>query len=445
MTQRDYTGWSSQTSYGDETTYGTKAATTNTAFKGKIITCGIQSDSSVVQHRSKSSGRNVGSHLPGRVKVAGPIEMNPQSGVFLKKAFGAIYKGAKGDATTTPVAADASNTILTGCMCTAQTTPNMTLKIAAGGTYKISGTSYTTTAVASITIGAAHATLDRIDIVSIKDNTGTTVATVTAGTAAASPVPKWESVPATDLVVAVVWVKHAVSVINTTDVRQVFWAKEANSLDSISVEDDYINPEGTITDDIVRIFTGLKVNEFSFGVSREQTDPVKFVYNFIGKRPYFYTGATQAASTITESSAGFFLEWDAQLEVASGTAYDLNDFSFSLNNGLKTKGTDSRYNAKLIEGQRVYKASAKIDLLDKTEVEREYGLATATEPQTTIGTFAINFKLRKANAEWIQFYCPTCSYNKTPTSDPLDDVIQQDLDINISSCKVLMIDATEQY
>lgn len=422
------------------------AAATTTNFGGKILTCGVQSESPVIKHRSKTSGRNIGDQLPGRVKVSGPVEISPQDGLFLEYAFGAIVKGAKGNSTTTPVHAVAgTDCVVTGCNIEEQAAPNMTLKLAAGGTFYQSSSLKTTTAVATITIGAAHATLDRIDIVSIKDTAAVTSATVTAGTAAASPVPKWESVPVDELIVALVWVEHAATIIYDEDVRHLFWATEANILDSISIEDSYVNPEGTDADDIVRVFTGCKVNEFSYGVSREQTEPVKFVFNFIGKRPYTYDGSGRAVSTVTESSAGFFLEWNTQLTVASGTDYDLNDFSFTMNNNLKAKGTDGRFISKLVEGTRMYTASAKIDLLDKEEVEREYGASDATTPGTTIGTFAIKHKLMKPEAEWMEFLFSNCTYNKTPTSDPLEDLIQQDLDINIKSCEVLMIDAAETY
>lgn len=446
MTQRDFSGWSGQTGFGAESTYGDIAAATTTNFGGKILTCGIQSDSSVIKHRSKTSGRNIGDQLPGRVKVSGPVEISPQDGLFLEYAFGAIVKGAKGDGTATPVHAVAgTDNVVSGCNIEEQASPDMTLKLAASGTFYQSSSLKTTTAIATITIGAAHATLDRVDVVSIKDTAGTTSATVTAGTAAASPVPDWASVPTDELVVALVWVGATVTAINTTDVRQIFWATEANTLSSISVEDSYINPEGTATDDIVRVFTGCKVNEFSYSVSREQTEAIKFAFNFIGKRPYTYDGSGRSASTITESSAGFFLEWNTQLTVASGTSYDLNDFSFTMNNNLKARGTDGRFISKLVEGTRMYTSSAKIDLLDKEEVEREYGASDATTPGTTIGTFAIKHALIKPEYERMEFLFSNCTYNKTPTSDPLEDLIQQDLDINIKSCEVMIVDASETY
>jgi len=446
MTQRDFSGWSSQTGYEEESEYGTEVGSAMSDFGGKILTCGIQSDSTVIKHRSKTSGRNIGDQLPGRVKVSGPIEISPQDGHFLQYAFGEIVKGAKGDGSATPVhAVTETDCVVSGCNLTEQDTPDMTLKLAADGTFYQSSSLKTTTAVNDITIGAAHASLDRVDIVSIKDTAGTTSATVTAGTAAASPVPDWASVPTDELAITLVWVGAGVTEINTTDVRQIFWIKEANTLNSMTIEDSYIDPAGNTNDDVVRVFNGCKVDQFSYSVSREQTEAIKFAFQFIGKKPWTYYGTDRSASTITESSAGFFLEWNTTISIAGGTDYDLNDFSFTLNNNLKARGTDGRYISKLVEGTRTYTATAKIDLLDKEEVEREYGASDAQSPQDTIGTFTIVHTMKKPDYELLQFTFSDCTYNKTPTSDPLEDLVQQDLDINIKSCEVMMVDATETY
>ena len=271
------------------------------------------------------------------------------------------------------------------------------------------------------------------------------MATVTAGTAAADPVPNWASVPTTDLVIAIVWVEHAATAIYTTDVRQVFWVKETNNISSLSIENDYINPEGTAADDIIRLYTGCKVNELSYSVSRGQTNPIRFIANMIARKEETSPTDPATVSTITDSTADFFLEWNTEIEVASGTNYDLNDFSFSINNNLKARGTDGRHIKKLIPGNRAYSASGKIDLLDKEEIERFYGADGSTEPGDTIGTFTVKHTLKKPAYELAQFIFSTCAYNKAPTSDPLDDVIGEDLDIAIGSCQVMLVDATETY
>ena len=450
MTQRDYSGWSSQTSYGvEETAFGTKSATINLPF-GKVKSCGVKADAPVIQHRSKSSGRNVGKKIAGRVKVAGPVEFSPQNGLFLQYVFGELRKGAMGDATAVPVAASAVWSVVSGCNLVEQTVPAMTLKLAAAGTFYQVSALKTTTEVATITIGAAHATLDRVDIVSIKDTTGTTSATVTAGTAAASPVPAWASAPVDELIIALVWVGAAVTVINTTDVKQIFWAKEKDLIQNetsnygLSIENDFINPEGTVADDIINYYLGCKVNELTYSVAREQSDPIRFVANFIGKKPQTnVTGAT--ASSITDFTGDMFLEWNTSIEIASGTDYDLNDFSFSINNNLKARGTDGRYIKKLVSGERAYKATAKMDLLDKEEIERYYGVADATEPQDTIGTFTVKHILKKPEYERVEFKFSECTYDKADMTDSLDDLVTQDLDINITSCQVMIIEGTETY
>ena len=448
MTQRDFNGWSSQTSYGvEESAYGTKSAAINLPF-GKVISCGIKAEAPVIQHRSKSSGRNVGKKVPGRVKVAGPVEFSPQNGLFLQYAFGELKKGAVGDGSAVPVAASDATEVVSGCNLTETGTPDMDVNLAAGGSYDIASSNYTTTLLA-ITIGAAHATLDRVDVVSIKDNAATTEETVTAGTAAANPVPDWASVPTDELVIALVWVGAAVTVINTTDVKQVFWAKEKNLLTGasnfgLSVENTYINPEGTAADDIIEYFLGCKVNELTYSVAREQTDPIRFVANFMGKKPQANVAAS-TASTITDFAGDLYTEWDTELEVAGSTDYDLNDFSFSINNDFKGRGTDGRFIKKLVPGQRTYSSTAKIDLLDKEEIERFYGASNATEPGDTIGTFTVKHTLKKPEYERIEFKFSECTYDKTEQTDPLDDLIGQDLTINITSCQVMIVEGTETY
>lgn len=449
MTQRDYTGWSSQTSYGvEETAYATLSAAVNLPF-GKVISCGIKADGPVIQHRSKSSGRNVGKKVAGRVKVAGPVEFSPQNGLFLQYALGEVRKGCMADATATPVASSAAWSVVSGCNLTETGTPDMDVNLGAGGTFYQASILKTTTVLAP-TITAAHATLDRVDVISIKDTAGTTSETVTAGTAAASPVPDWASVPVDELVIALVWVGAAVTVINTTDIKQIFWVKETNLIHTggsnygLSVEDSYINPEGTAADDIIKYYLGCKVNELTYSVAREQTDPIRFIANMMGKKPQTnVSGAT--VSSITDFLGSMYTEWDTEIEIASGTDFDLNDFSFSINNNYKARGTDGRFIKKLVPGDRTYKSTAKIDLLDKEEIERFYGASNATEPGDTIGTFTVKHTLKKPEYERIQFIFSECTYNKTDDDAPLGDVITQDLDINITSCQVMLIEGTEVY
>lgn len=446
-TQRDYVGHLSQTSYGVETTWGTKPTSTSTSF-GKVLTCKLQEKSGLFEHRSKSSGRNVGSQVPGRIRVEGSIEVNPQHSKFLQYVFGSLYKGSVEDGTQ----ATDDTQIVSACDVTADGTALNNLTIAVSGSYKIGGTSYTTSALSSITIGAAHATLPRVDIVSIHDNTGTTVATVTAGTAATNPVPAYASVPADDLIVAIVYVAAGVTIIKNSDIRNIFWVKESNNLSSFTVEDDYIDPSGSSADDIIKYFKGCKVNEFSFGVAREQTEPIKYTYNLIGKQRSIYN--EDISSTITDSTAAFFHEWDTTIKIDASTDYDLNDFSFAVNNGLKLKGTDGRYAGSLLTTQRTYTSSAKIDLKDMAEMWKFHGQASASGTESsgsaidaleTLDTFVVEHTLNKPNYEFTKFIFSNCAYKMVEEDDRMDDTIEQSLDISIRSCIVQILDSTEAY
>ena len=227
------------------------------------------------------------------------------------------------------------------------------------------------------------------------------------------------------------------------------WVKETDLLTTtsnfgLSIENDFINPQGTSTDDIINYYLGCKVDELTYSVAREQTDPIRFVANFIGKKPQTsVSGST--ASTITDFVGNLYLEWDTEISIASGTDYDLNDFSFSIKNNFKGRGTDGRFIKKLVPGQREYKATAKLDLLDKEEIERYYGVADATEPQDTIGEFTVKHILKKPEYERIELTFSACTYNKADMTDSLDDLITQDIDINITSCQVMIIEGTETY
>lgn len=439
MTDVDYKGSSAQTSFGRETTFGTKPTNTNESF-GKVISCSIQNDSGIFRHRDKSSGRNVGQLVPGRIKVEGGLEYTPQNGLFLEYAFGTKRMGAKADGTV----ADDDTEVVSGCTIEDQTVPDMTVKLGSGGSYDIGGSNYTTTALATITITAAHATLDRVDIVSIHDNAGTTVATVTDGTPATSPVPDYASVPSGDLILALVYTRAATTTILQADIRHIFWIIEARELPSVTIEDDYLNPNLTGTDDIIRYFRGCKLESISYSVAMGQAEPVGFKLEMMGiKDTTNESGAT--ASVITDSTAKFYLEWNTQIEIASGTNYDLNDFSFSIKNGCKHKGTNGRYYSKIVEGVREYSANAKIDLINKLEIERYYGASGATEAEDDIGLFTLKHTLKRANYDFIEFSFPEAAYAKVPISDPLDDAIQQELDIILSSCTVQLVDGTETY
>jgi hypothetical protein len=92
------------------------------------------------------------------------------------------------------------NGVVSGCAVTAQGTPDMTVAVAAGVTRNADGTT-ATVASGNVTITTADATNPRIDLV-VVSNAG--VKSVTAGTAAASPV--FPAIPANSVVLAAVYV-----------------------------------------------------------------------------------------------------------------------------------------------------------------------------------------------------------------------------------------------
>lgn len=98
------------------------------------------------------------------------------------------------------VAALAGVVVVTGCTPTAQGTPDMTVAIAAG-TIQIADGSRPTVSSGNVTIGAAHGTNPRIDLITAS---ATGVKTVTAGTAA--PQPKTPALPSGHVGIAFVYV-----------------------------------------------------------------------------------------------------------------------------------------------------------------------------------------------------------------------------------------------
>lgn len=444
MADRDFEGWSTQFSIGREVTYGTVPGSTASPFFGSIRAANINEESPVIQHRSKSSGRNVESNLPGRVICDGDIEVTPKNGLDLEYFFGTIRKGAVGDGTTTIVQADDDNEVKTGCSITPQSTPDMTVILSAAGTYDIGGSPFTTTLISDITMTAAHATLDRVDVISIKDAAATTEETVTAGTAAAVPVPDLASVPTDELILAFVYVRAATTTILASDIRHIFWAIESNTLPSFTAEDDYLNPDGTGTDDFIQLDLGAKINQIAYSITREQTDPVFWTVGLMCKNQQTKPAAV-TASTITEYAGSFFLEWAQEMTIDGVSTFDLNEFSLTMTNNLKRKGTDGRFPAKMNPNNREYSATAKIDLKNPDQREKFLGAASATEAQDTLADITVKHTMKKENYEFIEFTFSTCNYNKTPTDAPLDDKVEMELDIAMSSAVAYIVEGTETY
>mgnify|MGYP000861097264 CR=1 FL=1 len=101
--------------------------------------------------------------------------------------------------------------VVSGCAVTAQTTPDMTLAVAAGS-IKVAN-AIVSVASGNVTITTAHASNPRFDLV-VVDNTG--AKSVTAGTAAASPV--FPAIPANSVVLAAVYVPANDTAINSNQI-----------------------------------------------------------------------------------------------------------------------------------------------------------------------------------------------------------------------------------
>ncbi len=113
----------------------------------------------------------------------------------------------------TIIDAQNENGVLEGIEITAQGTPSMTLDVSAGQCV-VDKELYEEASATTVTIGAAHATLPRMDIVCYDTSAG--AAATTAGTAAATPLPP--NIPAGDLLLAVVNVPAAATVIVTGNI-----------------------------------------------------------------------------------------------------------------------------------------------------------------------------------------------------------------------------------
>jgi len=112
-----------------------------------------------------------------------------------------IKEGAKG------------NRVISGCEVTEQGTPDMTVDIAAG-IVRIDNAYKTISAVDNQAVTAADGSNDRYDIIAVgKDGT----VDYTAGTAAANPYPP--DLPADHILLAVIWVEHGSTTVETSDIH----------------------------------------------------------------------------------------------------------------------------------------------------------------------------------------------------------------------------------
>ena len=108
----------------------------------------------------------------------------------------------------TIIDAQNENGVLEGLEITAQSTPSMTLDVGTGQCV-VNIELYEEASATTVTVGTSHATLPRIDLV--RYDTSLRMILVTAGTAAATPVPP--NIPTGDILLAIVNVPAAATVI----------------------------------------------------------------------------------------------------------------------------------------------------------------------------------------------------------------------------------------
>lgn len=128
------------------------------------------------------------------------------------------------------VAAFAGDGVLSGLACTAQGSPDMTVAVAAGQA-RVGGY-FPYVSGQNATISAADSTLARIDIISVNYN-GTI--TVTAGTAAASPVAP--ALPANNALLAQVYVPAADTAIGSNQITD----KRVAVTDTFDIADEFMS------------------------------------------------------------------------------------------------------------------------------------------------------------------------------------------------------------
>jgi len=198
------------------------------------------------------------------------------------------------------VAGDNGVGVLTGCAVTAQSSPDMTVAVAAGTIQATSTSAPVTVTAGNATISTADATNPRIDLVTASA-TGTK--TVTAGTAAA--VPKPPALPSGHIALAMVDVPANDTTIATgqiTDKRVTVVAYVAPGLANVLVSTGdlvYMGAQGT---DYVRSLTSDKFTSFYSGSWSEAGDGNDSTY----KRIFADSSEYARVDLGTAQPVGFF-------------------------------------------------------------------------------------------------------------------------------------------
>jgi len=228
--------------------------------------------------------------------------------------------------------------VLSGCAVTAQTTPNMTVAVAAGSVSS-NGVNYSV-AAGNGTITTADATNPRLDLVVI---TSVGAIAVRAGTAAGAPKPAAKT--ANDVVLAVVFVPAGDTAINGNQIVDLRTVNTAAGPKLVTLGADVINNNATA--DTLQDVTGL-----SFPVLAGSTYEFEFVI------PYDSADATAGSRWALNGPALTFMvaatvHNNSQLQAAtvSLTAY---------NTGVLTGTSNLTGNAATIKGTITCSAAGNV-------------------------------------------------------------------------------------
>lgn len=177
----------------------------------------------------------------------------------------------------------------------------------------------------------------------------------------------------------------------------------ADTLPSLSVEVD------RDTDVVRHVGAGVDTLELSHSAEDKLTASA----DLVAQEP----DASVSSATPTYSDLRNFRFQDASISmVGSGRSSDVQDFSFSIENGLSAEYRDSRSLTKMAVGERVISATATLDFETTELFEQFLGNSGATSPQDQQTLVAVN-------ATWT-------------SPEVVDTGTQYKLDVNMPACTV---------
>jgi hypothetical protein len=215
--------------------------------------------------------------------------------------------------------------VSSGCAVTAQGSPNMTVAVASG-TVVVAGTEVAVTS-GNVTVGAAHASLNRFDLITV-NNSGTKACT--AGTAASSPV--FPAIPANSVVLAAIYIPDADTAINSNQIIDKRITVPTPASDSgwttVSKASDQSRTTNTVlADDNTLVFnvgssTVYRFRGYIWAYSATTTPDLKWGFNGPASPTGFvYRYATGGeVSALTEVAPALTYDAGHNLNIATGSA-----------------------------------------------------------------------------------------------------------------------------